>query len=253
MKPIYKNNEYLDYDYKWYGGKGFCGYETIIEGGIIYSQVNYCEKIEENHIGQDSLNSILEIIDFCEKNHIQLTLYSASMPDFLLANIEYDEYIKQVEEVLNFLDLNEMTDYYDDDHLSYLGAEKFSKAFGELFANTNDIHEAVEKGDVSNIYLTEEYFYSSYQEKFDSLGNVLLGVYITDENGVYQIESVMAGSVEPEYEIILENEVLKFEDDIYDNVIEELTVSVKNDTFQLPEKYEGVIKPGITVDGMMWG
>ncbi|MFI3213835.1 MAG: hypothetical protein R3Y24_10870 [Eubacteriales bacterium] len=259
----YQNYEYIEVGTSVYIGQGFIGSENYIENGIVFMEQEN-QAIEDNIFKNDYINSLFQIIEYCKENNIQLILFSAPVTDFRLSNIEYDNYIEQVERLLqdteipyidfnlckeDFLNLEIKTDFYDEHHLNSSGAEKFSKAFAEIFANKNDPHEAVQVEGASNIYLPEEYFYSSYEEKFENLEDALLGVIITSEDAVYQIQSVMAGSVDTKYEIILENEVLAIKNDEYEKVIEELIFPVESDKFQLPEDYNGDIKLGITVDG----
>ncbi|MFI3214775.1 MAG: hypothetical protein R3Y24_15785 [Eubacteriales bacterium] len=258
----YKNYEYLVKENYWYEEKGFIGSDITIDKGIFYSQTN-AEIVEDNIFNKDYIESLFQIIEYCEENDIKLTLYSAPMSDFYLANVDYDNYIRQVEILLEdttvpYVDFNlckESTllldcelDYRESNHLNSNGAYKFSKVFGETFADPDEINAMILRDDISNIYLPEEAFYSSYQEKFSHLDDSLLGVIITTEGDEYTIESVISGNVKVQYEIILENTVLIEMENEFTTATNEVKIEVVDDVYQIPLEYEGKIKLGITIN-----
>lgn len=66
--------------------------------------------INLDNVSDDWLNSLSDIIDFCDKNDIELTLVAAPMPNFLVAGLgNYDEYVGLINGIIEDTDI----DFYD--------------------------------------------------------------------------------------------------------------------------------------------
>lgn len=160
----YKDYAYISTDVETYEGKGYVAVDTQ---GDTWSKQAF-EPIDVTGVSEDYRNSLQEIIDFCSKHDIELTLFSSTMPDFRLANVgNYDDYIEFVNSMIEgtdvkYYDFNlcraeylpvDETCFADYDHLNDKGSELFSRVFAEFF--TGQIAE-------------EELFYDSYEEKLAS-------------------------------------------------------------------------------------
>ncbi len=194
--------EYLKTEEEEYLGRGYvASYEENPEGGFCHEPFGVV--FRGNTLSEDSKKCIRKIIDLCDSRGIRVSFFSSPMPDFRLAAIGgYDEYIKEVREVLNgtsaryydfnlcreeYLSLSE-TDYMDSGHLNGAGAEKFTPVFAGFFS-----------GKLSE----EELFCGSYEEKLSDMGSRLLGfIWVREpEHGLISLKTVWTG--EPE-EINLE-------------------------------------------------
>lgn len=126
------------------------------------------EPINNDNITNSWRIYLHKIMDYCEKNDIELTLYSAPVQDYQLNALgNYDEYIKIINrEIENtgvkYYDFNlcreeffpNRTDWYRDrGHLNRAGGEVFSRLFSDFFTGRID---------------EKELFYDSYSEKMRS-------------------------------------------------------------------------------------
>ena len=206
----YKNYKY-DYitgDNEWYSGKGYVANNEIIENWNYFSDPN----TKSNSLGKvtnDWLRSLEDIIEFCEKKDIQLTLVSAPMPHYQLIRWgNYDEYIKAVQNVIAGTDISyydfclckdtyfpDTSEVYKDvSHLNCYGAELFSNLFAD-FVN----------GKISE----DELFWNSYAEKLSHLEPTVFGISYCDEQAVNdgrvtrQCEIISTPNDDLEYEILL--------------------------------------------------
>ena len=172
-----------------YYGKGYIALES---SDVPYvSEKHYFNFTNIEILSKDWSDSLLEIIEYCQKNNIKLTLLTTPMPEFLLADIPvYDEYIKLLSNIcqknkIKYYDFNlckpeflqlERTDYYDATHLSYSGVEKFNRVFADLI----------------NGKLTDEIFYSSYKEKLENERKQIYGLILNDDASLetWEIEPI---------------------------------------------------------------
>lgn len=205
----YKNYEY-DYitrEDEWYEGKGYVASKEAILNWNYFSEDGW-EIVKFEDISGDWMNALGDIICFCQKNGILLTIISAPMPNFRLAGIgNYDDYVKLVKKAvagtnIGYYDFNLCREEYfpntsrlfnDTHHLNEQGAEVFSNLFAD-FAN----------GKISE----EELFYSSYEEKISSLEPTVFGVSYHDvDNGNGETEReckiVSTSNDNLEYKIVL--------------------------------------------------
>lgn len=205
----YKNYEYtyVTRDLEWYAGKGFVANKEIVENWNYFSRTGY-NKINFDNATDDWINTLGDIIAFCDKKGISLTLIVAPMSNYLLAGSEnYDEYVKLVNDLIadtdvDYYDFNLCKEEYfpntsylfkDTDHLNSDGAEIFSHILADFI-----------NGKISE----NELFYDSYEEKIRNLEPTVFGVSYEDnrdENGekVRDCKIVSTGNDCLEYEIIL--------------------------------------------------
>ncbi len=208
----YKNYEYtyVTRETEWYSGKGYVANKQYVEDWNFFSNAGY-DKINLDNVSRDWLATLEDIIDFCDKRGISLTLISAPMSNYLLAGSEnYDEYIALVKELVSdtdveYYDFNLCRDEYfpnkselfkDNDHLNCDGAEIFSHLLA-AFIN-GEIQET-------------ELFYNSYQEKINNLAPTVFGVSYHDERNdnwekIRNCKIVSTGNSFLEYEIVLTSE-----------------------------------------------
>lgn len=165
-----------------YAEDGFYYSEHKAEGGVLYDII-MPEAFSENPMTKEAEWYLRKIIEYCEKENIELTLYSAPVTDYQASLYgEYDLYVEQVAGIaqeygLSYYDFNlcreeylDLTDdalFRDKGHLNVWGAEIFSECFAEFFMG-------LEEGDLSY----EQYFYSSYQEKIENGKERILGLVV---------------------------------------------------------------------------
>lgn len=176
---------YKDYTYPFgeaerYEGKGYVAVDLV---GDIYYGYEHFEPIDTVAISEDYVDTLNEIIAFCEKEDIELTLFATPMPEFRLADVgNYDDYIQFMNGLLEgtdvkYYDFNLCKDEYlsfdesyyaDTDHINAKGAEAFSRLFSEFF--TGQIPE-------------EELFYGSYAERLEAQEPDVYGIIVEYEDG----------------------------------------------------------------------
>lgn len=203
---------YINYEYTYvteeasrYAGKGYVAYKRSIENWNYFSPGGW-GNINLDNVSDDWRHSLEEIIAFCDKRNIPLTLISAPVPNFLLAGAgNYDEYVGLVQSVIegtnvDYYDFNLCKETYfpntsslfaDDNHLNCYGAESFSHLLADL---------------INGIITEDELFYASYDEKLENLEPTVFGIsYHDDKNEdgetVRNCKIVSTGNKGLEYEI----------------------------------------------------
>ena len=94
----YKNYAYtyVTRDTEWYAGKGYVANNNAIEGWNYFSNKNW-NNVDFDDVSDDWMNTLRDIIAFCEKEEISLTLVSAPISNFMLSGIgNYDEYVELI-------------------------------------------------------------------------------------------------------------------------------------------------------------
>lgn len=168
--------KYIDKDPS-YAGKGHIASRTVVEEGSLWSSLDVAQK--DFSIPEIQKEYLREIIEFCNKNEIQLTFFSVPTTDFHLAFItNYDEYVKEINDFMSEYDikyydfnlcnqdvlkLDKDSLYNDDNHLNTVGAKHFSTVFADYF--TGRIQR-------------EDLFYDSYEMKLKESTPRLLGLQI---------------------------------------------------------------------------
>lgn len=217
----YKNYEYtyVTGESEWYAGKGYVANNVIIKDWNYFSASGW-GGINIDGVSEDWFKSLEDIIAFCNKRDISLTLVSAPMPNFLLARVgNYDKYVELVQSVIegtnvDYYDFNLCKEKYfpndsslfkDADHLNCYGAEIFSYLLSDFI--NKEISE-------------DELFYASYNEKLEKLNPTVFGIsYYDDENKngeqIRNCKIISTGNDNLEYKISLlttEGEVCKIQD-----------------------------------------
>lgn len=205
----YKNYkyDYITRDNEWYCGKGYVANNEVIEDGDYFAEHEPAASSIVD-VSQDWIDSLEDIIAFCGKKNISLTLVAAPMSNYqLVRQGDYDEYIETVKNVIagtniRYYDFNLCKETYipntstlfkDGSHLNCYGAELFSNLFAD-FVN----------GNISE----DELFWNSYAEKLSHLEPTVFGVNYydsQDDNGevTRHCEIISTPNDDLEYEILL--------------------------------------------------
>lgn len=228
LEDSYRRFEYPVGTGEYYAGKGYVASTEQLKGG--FSNKGHYGEIPANIFSEDDLKYLDKIINYCRKNNIEVTFFTAPMPDFRLVDIgNYDEYISQMNEFtakydVEYFDFNlckknyfsYQSDYFkDNSHLNALGAEKFSKIFANFF-----------NGNISE----EDLFYSSYAEKADEQGMQMYGI-------IYSVEED-----EGEKRIILEP-VCSKEKAVYATVLKKAEDEENYEEVQVMQPLEDIVIP----------
>ena len=200
---IYQKN---DGDEEYYVDRGYVACSTEVCPETLFNCQAYGKIGVGTNISCDSdwYRSLTDIVNYCKKNDIQLTLFIAPEPEWTLVGKEnYQEYHEFISDIaqkysLDFLDFNlckreyfDTKDYSlfkDEDHLNDKGARQFSTLIGELFA-----------GKLSQ----EKVFFESYNEKIEEEGKIFYGIAgpLIDEEGNRECK-IITGSSDYEFQVI---------------------------------------------------
>lgn len=207
----YKNYEYISNGTSWYHGKG---YLANSESEAI-KDWNYFAEHKPNtsslgDVSQDWVDSLEDIIAFCKKKNIQLTLVSAPMSNYQLVRQgdgNYDEYIQTVQNLIegtdvSYYDFNLCREKYipntsalfkDAGHMNYYGAKLFSNLFADFI--NGEIPES-------------ELFWDSYAEKLAHLEPTVFGISYYDsqtdsDEPIRHCEIIATPNTDLEYKITL--------------------------------------------------
>lgn len=176
--------------------KGFCTISGHIEPGTFEGNTGAIPGDWEDENAKTYLN---KIIDLCQRKNIDLTFFTAPMPDFRLCCMgNYDQYIAQVNDIANkyglrYYDfnlcntkyLNLQNDKYimDYDHLGYEGAQLFTDILAEVLLDELECNP-----------IPEDMFYASYNEKLRQIDQRIFGLDIQENSSgkqkIYTIYSI---------------------------------------------------------------
>lgn len=159
-----------------YAGNGFIPCSTVPTDTIVKaSEQIYFDK---SGVSKDWYKFMQKIFEFCNKNNIELCFIAVPESKFKIWDtINYTEYYNFINSYVTsngftYYDFNLSNnlelfreDFYDDEHLNYPGAVKFTKCFNE-FLNT----EALQRGNL---------FYTSLENKKLSEPNTIAG-FVTE-------------------------------------------------------------------------
>lgn len=198
----YKNYEYWgdpETDQQYYTRKGYIANRETIENYDFSAEGDW-EAIPEVIFSEDDKRSLQRIIDYCEKNNIELAFFSVPMPYYnMVATGNYGSYIEQVNDLLEgsgvpYYDFNLCREDYfsydcalfmDEDHLNSAGAECFSRLFAGLMLGQ------IEEKDL---------FYDSYEEKMQSISDRIYGITYrvmeTEAQKCFTFETVQKGTLD---------------------------------------------------------
>ncbi len=171
----YVNYEWPGSEKEYYAGKGYIG-SDVEAGDNVFVRKGGWGTVATPVFAEDDIESLEKIIKYCDKNDIELVLYSAPMTDYRVADLgNYDSYIAQVNDFLadkqiRYYDFNLCKEQYfsctrenfsDHEHINTPGARKFSELFSDFF--TGKMTE-------------EELLYDSYADKMDSMEAQIFGL-----------------------------------------------------------------------------
>lgn len=173
-----------------YQGKGFVANQGRIADGILLDTAAF-DSLHTDRVSADWLSTIREIIAYCQKKHVKLTLFSAPMTLFQTAGLgNYDDYIELIRSLTDgtdaeYVDFNLCREEYFDQapelfsdagHLNEEGAEAFSHLFGAYFS-----------GQIPE----EALFYPSMSEKIAASDPKILGLsYLDSGDGMRKLKIV---------------------------------------------------------------
>ena len=175
-----QSKAYRDYEpFAGYRAKGYVANQGTIPNGLLLDTAGF-DRIHTEEASRDWLDTLRQIIDYCGKKNIRLTLFSAPMTLFQTAGVgNYDDYIAMIRDLISgtdaeYVDFNLCREeYFDQDpslfsdagHLNEEGAAAFSRVFAEYFT-----------GRLS----AEELFYASMAEKISASEPRILGLSFLD-------------------------------------------------------------------------
>ncbi len=175
---------------------GFCTTTNYMKAGTFEGNTS---AIQDNWIDDNSKKYLDKIIGLCQRQDIDITLFTSPMPDFRLNCMgNYDQYINNIRSLAKkygihyydfnicnekYLNLQDDQYYTDYDHLSYEGAILFTDILGYvLFAEIEDRQPP------------SDMFYSSYAEKMKCIDQRIFGLDIqqdiTQAEKVYMLYSI---------------------------------------------------------------
>ena len=189
----YKEYAYPFSEHESYEGKGYVAVEQV---GNTY-EFSHFPAFETEKVSEDYVNTLKKIIRFCDKEGIELTLFSTPMPEFRLVDMgNYDDYIAFMNEMLagtdvKYYDFNlcrekylsfDESYYADTDHINAKGAVQFSRLFCDFF-----------NGKIAE----EDLFYDSYAERIREQGPDVYGAIAEYEaSGKFTIVPVTSAAAE---------------------------------------------------------
>lgn len=190
-----------------YRDKGYYYSEDEVQPDELYTKD--VTILNEEPLTQDAEKYLRKIIEYCQKNKIAITLYSAPFHELLHYSTQnYGAYIQQISDIADeygieyydfnlckseYLDLQSVDNYKDLSHLNVKGAEKFTRLFAEVMQN--------------NVQDNQKYFYSSIEEKYEEFGGKMYGIAsVSYDDDLLKMEIESSMPEDTEYRIVLETE-----------------------------------------------
>ena len=207
----YKYSEMTDSnDAIEYRDKGFCYVEEELEQKdlLIYREDRI---LDENAFTKDAEHYLRKIIEYCQNENIELTLFSAPMYELQLISAgDYDIYVKQIRQIaaeygLAYYDFNlcrkeyfpiqEIENFRDCVHLNGKGGEMFTNFFWKVMEEES-----------------ADYFYDTYAEKLENSKETVYGLVYTDGNDMvnYRIASNRESGMEYRVVTLPEDQIQDF-------------------------------------------
>lgn len=183
QKDSYKNYDSVNNGEREYIGKGYVTIPKAIPDGTYFTSKGY-RIIDTENMSQEWIDTVLAMVDYCDKHNVELTFISVPEPTIINVNNRdlFNEFVAQVLDGtgVEFYDFNLMrkeywedtsTYFLDDNHMNEAGSTLFSELFGDFI-----------NGDISE----EELFYSSMKEKLADLEPTVYGIVFatTQRDGV---------------------------------------------------------------------
>ena len=204
----YKNYEYPKADdaIEYYVDRGFVANDSEVSSTTYFNTYAYGQIGMGTAVSKDSdwYNSVSDIVDFCNKEEIELILFVTPEPEWTLVGKgnyqEYHDFIVDIANKMNvefydfnlcrneYFNANDDTLFKDEGHLNTNGAEKFSVLFTDVFTGRLN---------------AEDVLYNSFTEKVADEDNPFYGIAgpINDENGNRKCY-IISGSDHFEYQVI---------------------------------------------------
>ncbi len=124
-----------------YTNRGFVSIDGIQEVSFVYGNFSCNELIA---VPKMNIKALQEIVDLCSQHGICLTLFKSPVPSW---TVNDSQIVRQLADELGieFIDLNQYieqigidsnTDYANDSHLNFHGAEKVTRFFAEAIIHT---------------------------------------------------------------------------------------------------------------------
>lgn len=207
----YKEYEWVktNGDIEYYVDRGFVANDGFMSSEEQWNAAAYGNIAAVNNISKESnwRKNLQRIIDLCEDEGIELTLFVAPMPEWTIVGKEnYDEYSQMVRTIakennIGYYDFNLCKSIYfdaddrmlfkDADHLNTQGAERFSQLFGEFS---------------SGMIKESELFYDSLETKIQEKTAKVYGMggpYMKNIENVLYAKIVSNRPNEMEYRIVM--------------------------------------------------
>ncbi|MDO5538633.1 MAG: hypothetical protein Q4F83_00960 [Eubacteriales bacterium] len=162
---------------EYYVDRGFVANDNVVSERTYWNSIAYGSIAVDNLSGSDWERSLLEAINYCKKNNIEITLFVAPEPEWTIVGKgnyqEYHDYVQKLAADKNvtfydfnlcsnkYLDANDGNLFKDSDHLNTYGAEAFSHLFGQFFTGK---------------LKADDLFYDSYSEKLNEEEPVVYGI-----------------------------------------------------------------------------
>ena len=234
----YRNQEYYE-NYEGYevtvSDKGYWHVEKEIEKGtfVIKDRV---DKIDDISIKEDAEEYLRKIIEFCQQEGIEITLFSSPIADIQLMSLgKYDLYVEQVNNIAKeygidyydfnlchpkYMDIQDEHYYINAGHLNVYGAELFTQVLGEVML-------AKENG----TKIPDDMFCTTYEEKQQYLDKRILGLEVyrlwteeATEEITYVVESV--DNLEQDIEFMISKKPKEGETELLQDWSENNTLTV---------------------------
>ena len=237
---LYKKQTAEYREFQPFGGyrqKGFVTNQGAIPNGLLLDTAGF-DSIHPENASEDWMKTIREIIAYCEKKDVKLTLFSAPMTMFQTVGVgNYDDYIALVQSMIegtkaDYVDFNLCREQYFDQtpdlfsdagHLNDDGAETFSHLFGAFFS-----------GQIS----AEELFYDSMKDKIAAHGPDIFGLsYLDSGDGMRKMKIVSSFPAGTLYSVVFSGT---------DGVVRTLKENSEDLYFEIPQEEHGTMC--ITVD-----
>ena len=199
----YKQYKYSDMtdsnDVIEYRDKGFCYIEEELQQKDLRWGPD--KILNENSFTEDAEYYLRKIIEYCQNEDIDLTLFSAPMYELQLISVEnYDIYVKQIRQIaaeygLSYYDFNlcgeeyfpiQKIEYFrDPGHLNSRGADLFTSFFWKVMEEES-----------------MDYFYDTYGEKLENSKEAVYGLICTAEDDMVNYRIASNRESEMEYRVV---------------------------------------------------
>lgn len=208
-QDTYKRYEYVKADGvdEYYVDRGFVASDMRVSNDILFNETAY-NAIDIDFEGlkkTDWASSLSDIVTFCNKKGIEITLFMAPEPEWTLVGTgDYSKYSDVISKFANLygvefydfnlcrdevFDANERGLFKDEDHLNKWGAQQFSQVFSNLIMGKQS---------------EKEIFYNNFDEKILDKNIAFYGIagpFNNDETRVRRYRIISGNPTSYEYRI----------------------------------------------------